>query len=169
MNIPIKVVAALVATLFFAVGIWKIFSDVKQHYIQMGMQLIQTKWDEQVRILGRQAAEQAATQQQVMIKTVTKFVEKAAQERIVYRDIMKEIDKYVPSDLPMLPADFRVLHDAAAAGVALPEVGDTGGVVVAAISVKDVAVTVAENYATCRYDQGRLEALQTIIKSLDAD
>lgn len=100
----------------------------------------------------------------MITKTVTKFVERAAQERVVYRDIIKEVPSYVPSDLPMLPGSFRVLHDAAATGSPLPEAGDSGGVDGAAVTPQDLAGTISNNYASCRTDQRRLEALQAIIE-----
>lgn len=154
-----KTAAALMAVLSFAGVEWKIYQAGKE----IGMQQVQQRWDAQVYVSERQVAEQAAAQQQVITKTVTQFVEKAAQERIVYRDIIKEVEKYVPNTLPMLPGDFRVLHDAAAAGVELPEVGDPARADAAPVAPATVAVTIADNYAACRYDQGRLEALQKII------
>lgn len=154
-----KTAAALMAVLIFAGVEWKIYQAGKES----GRQQVQQRWDAQVYAAERQAAEQAAVQQQVITKTVTQFVEKAAQERIVYRDIIKEVENVVPNTLPMLPGDFRVLHDAAAAGVALPEVGDPARADAAPVAPATVAATVAGNYAGCRYDQGRLEALQKII------
>jgi hypothetical protein len=121
-------------------------------------------------VLDRQVAEaeqavriEEDRQKKVVTKIVTKFVEKAAQERVVYRDIIREVPKYVPSDLPMLPGGFRVLHDAAATGRALPEDGDSSRVDAAAVSPQDVAGTVTDNYASCRADQERLRALQEVI------
>ena len=160
-----KIAAALMAVLFFAGVEWKIYQAGKAS----GMEQVQQRRDAQGYVAERQVAEQAAAQQQVITKTVTQFVERAAQERIVYRGIIKEVEKYVPNTLPMLPSDFRVLHDAAAAGVAPPEAGDPARVDAAPVAPVTVAATVADNYAACRYDQGRLEALQTIIKAGSSD
>jgi hypothetical protein len=68
----------------------------------------------------------------VITKTVTKFVEKAAQERVVYRDIIREVPNYVLANLPILPGSFRVLH--AAAGSPLAEGRCASGVDGAAVS-----------------------------------
>jgi hypothetical protein len=55
-----------------------------------------------------------------------------------------------------------MFHDAAAIGQAPP---DPGGADVAPVAPKDVALTIAENYADSRYDQSRLEALQEIVRA----
>ncbi len=82
---------------------------------------------------------------------------------------MKEVPVYVSTDLPVLPAGMRVLHDAAATGRALSETPDSGGADAAPVTPQDLARTVAENYASCREDQGRLEALQGIIRTFQED
>lgn len=112
---------------------------------------------------------QAEEQQKVVTRYLTQYVERAAEERVVYRDIVKEVPVYVSTDLPVLPASLRVLHDAAATGRALPETGDTPGADAAPVTAQDLARTVVENYASCRADQGRLEALQGMIKAFFAD
>jgi hypothetical protein len=61
--------------------------------------------------------------------------------------IVKEVPIYVPDDSCALPGGFRVLHDAAAAGV-LP---DPARIPLAApVPAQVVAGTVAGNYATCQ-------------------
>lgn len=162
MSFQIKAVAALIAALFLAGVEWKVYSMGKRS----GIEQVQAKWEAQIRASEKQAAEQAAAQQKVITKTVTKFVEKAAQERIVYRDIIREVENYVPNTLPMLPGDFRVLHDAAAAGVTPPEAGDPVRADAAPVAPSVVAETLADNYAACRYDQERLGALQQIVESI---
>jgi hypothetical protein len=90
-------------------------------------------------------------------------------ERIVtqYRDrvrtirergatIVKEVPTYVPLDASPLPGGFRVLHDAAAAGV-LP---DPAAIPYAApVPAQTAAATVADNYATCAENAARQSAL----------
>lgn len=112
-------------------------------------------------------AEKARISQQEEINKVAQdYAAKAKKERIVTRTIIKEVDKHVPDTLPMLPAGFRLHHDAAATG---QEINDTARVNGSPIAPKDVAHTVAENYANCRYDQGRLEALQGIVKAINGE
>lgn len=59
-----------------------------------------------------------------------------------------------------LESTGRVLPAAAAAGRALPETGDSTRADATPVTPQDLTRTVAENYASCREDQGRLEALQ---------
>ncbi len=101
--------------------------------------------------------------QTVITKVVTRVVQKAVEERVVYRDLIKEVEKHVPSTLP---ADFRVYHDAAAAGVPVPEAGDSARADAAPVRPEDLAVTVAENYAGCRDDRRRFEALQELVREV---
>ena len=91
------------------------------------------------------------------------MVASAAKERVIYRDIIKEIPHYVPIDLPVLPGSFRVLHDAAARGSELPEDGDSSGIDAATVSAETLAETVVENYRACREDRARLEGLQAVV------
>ena len=115
------------------------------------------------------ARAQAESAQRVITKTVTKFVQQAAQDRVLYRDIIKEVPIYVPSDLPVLSGSFRVLHDAAASGRALPEAGDSSRTDAASVTAQELAVTLVDNYAACREDRGRLEALQRVMRGILAD
>jgi hypothetical protein len=89
------------------------------------------------------------------------FASKAAKTRVVTQTVIREVEKYVPNTLPMLPGDFRLYHDAAAAGEA---VDDSRRADAAPVAPKDVAQTISENYAACLYDQQRLGALQQVIK-----
>jgi hypothetical protein len=95
--------------------------------------------------------------------TITSKLANVFNERVIYRDIIKEIPNYVPTDLPVLPVSFRVLHDAAASGSELPEDADSAGMDVAAVSVETLAETVVENYRACREDRARLEGLQGLV------
>ena len=92
------------------------------------------------------------------------FALKSSKQKIVTQTIIKEVDKYVPNTLPLLPAGFRLLHDAAAAGQAPV---DPAGANAAPVAPSTVAATVAANYANCRYDQDRLEALQAIVRTIN--
>jgi hypothetical protein len=112
-----------------------------------------------------QAAEHERIAHQEEIDGLAKsFAIKSAQQRLITQTIIKEVDKYVPNTLPMLPAGFRVLHDAAAAGKAPV---DPAGTNAAPVAPSAVAATLASNYANCRYDQERLEALQAIVRTIN--
>ena len=79
------------------------------------------------------------------------------------------MERYVPSDLAVLPGSFCVLHDAAAAGSALPDAADTGGADAAAVRAEDLADTLIVNYEECRRDRARLRALQGLNQSLSGE
>lgn len=70
--------------------------------------------------------------------------------------IVKEVPVYVPLDSCALPGGFRVLHDAAAAGV-LP---DPAGIATAApVPAQVAAITIADNYTTCEENDEALLGL----------
>ena len=165
MTFSLKGAIALVLAILLAGAGWKLYLSGKK----AGMAEVQQRWNRQVAEAEQAVRTEADRQQKVVTRTITKFVEKAAKDRVIYQDIIREVPKYVSSDLPLLPADFRVLHDAAATGSALPKAGDPARANAATVSPQDVADTVAENYSTCRIDSARLEALQRIIKSINAE
>lgn len=134
-----------------------------------GQQAIQAAWDADKAQAQAAAMDRHQQQTKVITKTVTKFVEQAAAERIVYRDIIKEVETYVPTSLAVLPGSFRVYHDAAATGERLPDTSDSARINAFTVSPQQVAITVAENYAACHYDQQRLEALQEIVRTIKQD
>jgi hypothetical protein len=98
------------------------------------------------------------------LRSGTNIFARAETSASIYRDIIKEIPSYVPSDLPVLSGDFRVLHDAAARGSALPDTGDPSRADAATVKSQDLAVTVTDNYASCRADQERLKALREVMR-----
>ncbi len=103
---------------------------------------------------------QAASAQAVAVR------QQAAQDhvRIVTRTITKEIPAYVTLQADAgcaVPAGFRVLHDAAAAGV--PPASDAPGVAADApsgLTLAAVADTVTTNYGICRETAQRLKGWQ---------
>lgn len=159
MSIYLRAALAVLLGVVLLGATWKLF----HMGLVAGRAEVQVKWDAE----KADAMQAAQAQQQSITHTVTKFVQRAAQERVVTRDIIKEVEVYVPKDLTALPADFRVFHDAAAEGRALPAADDPARANAAPVLPKVVAATVATNYADCRYDQQRLEALQEILKTLD--
>lgn len=132
------------------VGYWRGAKDVRSEW--QAEQLQAERQAEQNRLLRQAAINQPAK----------RFAEKAAKDRIITQTIIKEVDRYVPNSLPMLPGDFRLYHDAAAAGT---PIDDSRRADAAAVAPRAVAVTVAENYASSNYDKQRLEALQQIVRA----
>lgn len=153
----------LALVMLVAVGIawgeWALYAKGRES----GRAEVQARWDREVRHAEDAARALAEAQQKAMAQTMARYDKQTARERVVYRDIIKEVPTYVPSDLPVLPGPFRVLHDAAATGSPLPEAGGPSGVDAAAVAARDLAATLSENYARCHSDQQRLRALQEIL------
>lgn len=99
-------------------------------------------------------------QAEVIVEEVLVEVEKI---RTVYRNITKEVTVYVPSDSCELPAGWRLLHDAAAEGRD-PE--PPGSPDAAPVPAQDAAITVIENYESCRINAERLEGLQQWVREV---
>jgi hypothetical protein len=116
--------------------------------------------------IANQAETLRLASQHKINQTATKFAEKAAKDRVVTQTIIREVEKYVPSTAPVLSGDFRVFHDAAAAG---QEIDDTKRANAAPVKAQTVAATVADNYSACLYDQQRLTALQDIVRTINGE
>jgi len=127
----------------------------------VGKQTIQREWDAERAANAIAAAEAARKQQEVADSVAVKVVESARKDKVVYRTIIKEVDR-VSNDCP-ISAAFGMLHDAAATAT-LPD-SSTAGADGPTIAAKDVAETVVDNYESCQDSIRRLEALQTIIRS----
>lgn len=106
-----------------------------------------------------QAAKVAEKQAEVTTKVVTEYVDRVKVVREKAREIVKEVPVYVPADSCPLPSGFRVLHDAAAAG--LPPIPNPAARTDAApVPAPVAAATVADNYGTCRETAEQLRGLQ---------
>lgn len=140
-------------------GEWRLYARGRD----AGRAEVQARWDKQVSLAQQAASAQAAVQQKAVNAAMGRYEQQRAREKVIYRDIIKEVPTYVPSDLPVLPGSFRVLHDAAASGSELPEAGGAGGVDASAVAVGDVAETLINNYERCHNDQRRLSALQELL------
>jgi co-chaperonin GroES (HSP10) len=92
------------------------------------------------------------------VKVVTQYVDRVQVVREKGKTITQQVTKYVPLSAPDLPYGFRLLHDAAATGVPLPDAAvDLDG---PAVSAQDVAATVSDNYAVCHAELEKLNSLQ---------
>ncbi len=128
-----------------------------------GAKSVQTKWDADKLAAINQAEVLKLARMGVIEKSAAKYEGKAEKVRIITRTIIKEVEKYAPANLPLLPATFRLFHDAAAAG---EEIDDSKISASAPVAPAVVARTVAANYGTCNDEKQRLEALQEIVKKL---
>ena len=128
-----------------------------------GEAIVQSKWDAEKAQAALQAESLRLLNESAIRKQTDKFIVKQAAAKVVYKTITKEVEKYVPNSLALLPPGFRLLHDAAAEGVAID---DSSGANAAPVSPNQVINTVANNYANCREDQDKLEALQAIVRTV---
>lgn len=131
-----------------------------------GKAVVQEQWDAEKASAIIEAEKVRASNQSAIHAAEKKFATRAAKSRIVTRTIIEKVDHYVPNNTPLLPGGWRLLHDAAATGT---EVIDPSGVATAPVAAATASRSVANNYAECREDKARLEALQTIIKSINGD
>lgn len=131
----------------------------------LGKQEIQRRWDAE-KVASAIAAAEAEKKHQASADTVAKKIAKAARrERVVYRTLIKE-SAHVSPDCA-LPADVRVLHDAAVAAK-LPDSG-AARADAAPVSAQDLTETVIENYEACKDNERRLAALQELIKEYNGE
>ena len=99
------IVLGVVLALFIGAE-WTLYSKARN----AGRHEVQALWDAKVKAAEQQVLQKEKRQQKAATKIVTTVVANAAKERVIYRDIIKEIPHYVSTDLPMLPGSFRVLH-----------------------------------------------------------
>lgn len=92
------------------------------------------------------------------------FAAEAQKERVIEKKIIERVTEYVPITDPLLSGGFRLLHDAAALGQAIDH---PGRIDAAPVTSQDAASTVAENYASCRYDKARVLKLQEVVRILN--
>ncbi len=154
----LRLAIATVISLVILGGVWKAFT--------VGRDTVQRKWDAE-RAAQAVAQAEADRRQQTVAESVANQVAQAQRrDRIVYRTLIKEA-AHVQSDCPV-PADFRLLHDAAAAATEMPDSG-AARTDAAPAELKVVAETVVENYEICVDTARRLEALQQIIRAYNED
>lgn len=96
--------------------------------------------------LQKRIAEEKAKSDVATARIVTRVEYRTKIVRERGATIVKEVPRYVPLDSCPLPGGFRVLHDAAAAGV-LPDPARIPDA--APVPAQAVAGTVAGNYAAC--------------------
>jgi hypothetical protein len=102
-------------------------------------------------------------QEQVTTQVVTQYIDRIHTVHEKGKDIIKELNVYVPSATACdLPGGFRVFHDAAVQG----ELPDPARIADApAATAQDVATTVADNYTTYHDVAEQLTALQAWVNA----
>lgn len=136
------------------------------HFYQAGERSTQAKWDAE-KAKTAAAVAKVATEQASISATVD--TEHQTKTRVIYlqgKTIEKQVTKYIPVGVPDLPGGFRLLHDASASGVPVPESpGVANG---ASVPVATVATTVSENYTGCRINEQTVLSWQEWAKQQQA-
>lgn len=119
---------------------------------------------------GRQELQQlrADLDTQKRINTATAValsarVESKARIQTLTKEIIREIPIRIPSPACPLPGEWRLLHDAAAEGVAPQPAGHADAT---ALTPQEAAGTVAENYGQCRDLANQLTQLQRWVREM---
>lgn len=129
---------------------------------RFGASHVQAQWDAERDRIATAKAKTETAQAETTTRVVTQYVDRVQTVRERGKTIVQKVPVYVPSDSTCdLPAGFRVLHDAAAAGE-LPD--PAGGADAASVPAQTVAATVADNYATYHATVEQLGALQQWVR-----
>jgi hypothetical protein len=109
--------------------------------------------------LNQQARINTATTQalEARIKSATRIV-------TVTKEIEREVPVLVPAGTPDLPPGWRVLHDAAAQGVQLPDPAQRADA--APVAASAAATTVNANYGACRGQDDAYQKLQQWLRGV---
>lgn len=151
MTTPYKLLAAvilLVLTAIAALGFG----------MNYGRAMVQAAWDAEKLEVAAEIARIRERQTVVNQVVETVYVDRVQVIREQGKTIIKKVPQYVPSNTPPLPPGWRLLHDAAASGSALPDTPSLADV--APVGADTAAVTVAENYASCRQAIEQVKAWQ---------
>lgn len=117
---------------------------------------VQGRWDAASTAQAQADREAEGKQAEATLITVTEYVDRVQTIRVKGDTIVQKVPVYIPSDSPLLPGGWRVLHDAAAAGDLPPP---PGSVQAEAVSAQDAASTVFANYAACHVDHAGYQSL----------
>lgn len=127
-----------------------------RHY--QGKQEVQTQWDASIDRGKTIVRDLRANQGKVTTKIETVYVDRIKVIHEKAQIITKYVDRLIPVNTPDLPGGFRLLHDAAATNT-IPD--PTGEVQAQPVPVKDLALTIDDNYEACLVESEKLKGLWT--------
>lgn len=151
-SIPWRVwfASAGLLVLFLAVAFaFKAYGDLRASEVQ-GL------WDAASMAQAQADREAEGKQAQATLITVTEYVDRVQTIRVKGDTIVQKVPVYIPSDSPLLPGGWRLLHDAAAAGELPPP---PGSVEAEAVDPRTAAETVFANYGACHVDHAGYQSL----------
>lgn len=141
------IVFTVVGFLFWAYG---------ESRYEAGSRDVQGRWDAASTAQAQQDRKAQDQQAQATLITVTEYVDRVQTIRVKGDTIVQKVPVYIPSDSPLLPGGWRLLHDAAAAGELPPP---PGSVEAEAVDPRTAAETVFSNYAACHVDHAGYQSL----------
>ena len=107
----------------------------------------------------RHSIETGVKQAEVSDKIVTKYVDRV---KIVKKNVVKEVKVYVKDDANiMLSPNFRLFHDSSANNEIPSRTSNPDG---KAVTVEDLANTIAGNYGICHENSATLISLQDWVR-----
>ena len=107
----------------------------------------------------RHSIETGVKQAEVSDKIVTKYVDRI---KIVKKNVIKEVKVYVKDDANiMLSPNFRLFHDSSANNEIPSRTSNPDG---KAVTVEDLANTIAGNYGNCHENSATLISLQDWVR-----
>ena len=107
----------------------------------------------------RHSIETGIKQAEVSDKIVTKYVDRV---KIVKKNVIKEVKVYVKDDANiMLSPNFRLFHDSSANNEIPSRTSNPDG---KAVTVEDLANTIAGNYGNCHENSATLISLQDWVR-----
>lgn len=127
-----------------------------------GADQVHAEWDAAVLKQNLTTARVQKKQAEATVQVVTKYIDRVRVVQVAGDTIIKEVPQYVPSDSCLLPAGFRVLHDAAASNTVPNPVSVANA---PAVPAQDVATTIATNYRQYFELATQLEALQEWVRA----
>lgn len=161
-RIPIMFWIGLAVAALATFALWALYDTGYTN----GKAEIELQWDAERSRLNAQIAREKERQAQVVTRTVIEYRDRIQVVEKQGQEVIREVEKLVPMDSPVLSGAFRVLHDAAAGAQPLP--ADPGSAFAAAAPVEAASLlrTTADNYATCRAELVKLESLQNLVRDL---
>jgi hypothetical protein len=151
-EIPWKAWAALVVFVLVVLAFWAYGNS----RYTAGQAERQGAWDAASTAQAQADRNAQDEQAKATLITVTEYVDRVQTIRVKGDTVVQKVPVYIPSDSPLLPGGWRLLHDAAAQGVVPPP---PGSVAAEAVGAQDAARTVLGNYATCHIDHAGYESL----------
>jgi hypothetical protein len=152
--IPWPVYAGIALVVAFVV-----FGGYKEHKGKKeGKDEVGREWAKEQAKVNKQIAELTAKANEITKKVEIKYVEVVKEIKVKGEEREKIVYKFIPADAPDLPPAFRVFHDAAV----LNQIPNPSAIATAAPApLKDVTITINDNYSLCHEAYARVRAWET--------